>query len=48
VKGSETVVAALFAARNGAKEGRLLKYGNSGDVTKDYGSVVAYASLAFI
>jgi AmmeMemoRadiSam system protein B len=41
-------VAALFAARNGAKEGRLLKYGNSGDVTKDYGSVVAYASLAFI
>lgn len=40
--------AALFASKNGAKEGRLLKYGNSGEVTNDYGSVVAYASIAFL
>ena len=29
-------VAARFAKEHGAKEGRLLKYGSSGDVTKDY------------
>jgi AmmeMemoRadiSam system protein B len=41
-------VAALFARRGGAKEGRLLKYGNSGDATDDYKSVVAYASIVFL
>jgi MEMO1 family protein len=41
-------VAAGFAKECGAKEGRLLKYANSGDATKDYSSVVAYASIAFV
>ncbi len=41
-------VAALFARRNGAKAGVLLKYGNSGDSTNDYRSVVAYASIVFL
>ena len=41
-------VAARFAKARGAKEGRLLKYANSGDVTKDYASVVAYASIVFV
>jgi len=41
-------VAALFAAKNKAKKGVLLKYANSGDITKDYSSVVAYASMAFV
>ncbi|VVB76716.1 Memo-like protein [uncultured archaeon] len=40
-------VAALFAKAAGAKEGRLLKYANSGDVTKDKRAVVAYASIVF-
>ena len=31
----------------GAKRARLLKYGNSGDVTGDYREVVAYASIVF-
>jgi len=26
----------------------LLKYGNSGNMTNDYSSVVAYASIAFM
>lgn len=40
-------VAALFARRNKATAGELLRYANSGDVTNDYGSVVAYASICF-
>jgi MEMO1 family protein len=40
--------AALFAASKGAKEGVLLKYSNSGEMTNDYSSVVAYASIAFV
>ncbi len=40
-------VAAIFAKRNGASEGRLLKYATSGDVTGDNTSVVAYASIIF-
>jgi hypothetical protein len=40
-------VAARFAKSGGAREGRLLKYASSGDVTGDYSSVVAYASIAF-
>jgi hypothetical protein len=41
-------VAARFAKARGAKEGRLLKYASSGEVTRDYASVVAYASIAFV
>lgn len=40
-------VASLFARRSGAKSGMLLKYANSGDVSNDYDSVVAYASIVF-
>ncbi len=40
-------VAAMFARRSGAKSGMLLKYATSGDVTNDYSSVVAYASIVF-
>jgi AmmeMemoRadiSam system protein B len=40
-------VAAMFARRSGAKSGMLLKYATSGDVTNDYESVVAYASIVF-
>lgn len=41
-------VAALFAKEHGAKKGIILKYANSGDVTRDYNSVVAYLSMAFV
>ncbi|MGC8622566.1 MAG: MEMO1 family protein [Candidatus Micrarchaeia archaeon] len=41
-------VAMLYAKGKGAARGALLKYSNSGEVTKDFESVVAYASLAFI
>ena len=41
-------VAMLFAKQCGAKEGILLKYSNSGDVTGDYSSVVAYSSIALV
>jgi len=40
-------VATLFALHSGAKHAKLLRYANSGDVTKDYSSVVAYASIVF-
>ena len=40
-------VSAMFARNKGATAGHLLKYSNSGDVTGDYGSVVAYSSIAF-
>ncbi|MGC8572023.1 MAG: MEMO1 family protein [Candidatus Micrarchaeia archaeon] len=40
--------AALFSIKNKAKEARILNYSNSGNVTKDYISVVAYASIAFL
>lgn len=40
-------VATLFARRSGAKSGMLLTYATSGDVTHDYDSVVAYASIVF-
>jgi AmmeMemoRadiSam system protein B len=37
---------ALFAARRlGCTEAQLCRYGNSGDTTKDYASVVGYASI---
>lgn len=43
-----TTVAGMFAKELGATSGALLKYANSGDVTGDYGSVVAYSSIAFV
>ena len=40
--------AAMIAAKDlGASSGRLLKYATSGDVTRDYASVVGYAGLVF-
>ncbi len=39
--------AALCAKGAGAYSGTVMKYANSGEVTKDYGSVVAYASIVF-
>jgi len=43
-----TTVAAIYAKSAGSSKGILLKYSNSGDVTKDYSSVVAYASIVFV
>lgn len=40
-------VSAMFASWMGAKSGILLKYSNSGEITHDYQSVVAYSSIAF-
>ncbi len=40
-------VAMAHAARNGASAGVLLDRSDSGEVTKEYGSVVNYASFAF-
>ena len=42
-------IAALMTAvkRLGDQEGKLLKYATSGDVTRDYSSVVGYASIIF-
>lgn len=46
--GYGAIAAAMAAAkRRGATRAELLKYGNSGDVTGDYGSVVAYAGIVF-
>lgn len=41
------MVAIIYSKLKGGKEARVLKYANSGDVTKDYGEVVAYCSVAF-
>ncbi|MDE1871444.1 MAG: AmmeMemoRadiSam system protein B [Candidatus Micrarchaeota archaeon] len=41
-------VAMLFAKHSGSKRGAVLKYSNSGYATKDYSSVVAYSSIAFV
>ncbi len=40
-------IATLYSKLKGGKEARVLKYANSGDVTKDYSEVVAYCSIAF-
>ncbi|MCL4436665.1 MAG: MEMO1 family protein [Thaumarchaeota archaeon] len=42
-------IAAVMAATKelGATDGRLLKYGTSGDITGDYSSVVGYSSIVF-
>jgi AmmeMemoRadiSam system protein B len=39
---------ALYAKSKNANKGELLNYSNSGEVTTDYDSVVAYASLIFL
>ena len=41
-------VSGMFAKRVGARSGVLLRYANSGDITKDYKSVVAYSSIVFV
>ena len=41
-------VSAMFAKEMGAKSGILLRYSNSGEITGDYRSVVAYSSIAFL
>lgn len=41
-------VAMMFAKDRGAKKGIILDYSNSGDITNNYQSVVAYSSVAFI
>ncbi|MGC8647337.1 MAG: AmmeMemoRadiSam system protein B [Candidatus Micrarchaeia archaeon] len=41
-------VAMLFAKARGARKGIILKYGNSGDSTGDYTSVVEYSASAFV
>jgi hypothetical protein len=46
--GYGAIATAIAAAKQrGATRAELLKYGNSGDVTGDYGSVVAYAGIVF-
>lgn len=40
------MVAILYSKLMKGKEARVLKYANSGDVTKDYHEVVAYCSIA--
>jgi MEMO1 family protein len=41
-------VSMIFAKHMGAQKGLVLKYNNSGDKTRDYSSVVAYSSIAFV
>ena len=49
VCGYGPIAAAMAAARAlGLKSGELIRYMNSGDVTKDYSSVVAYAAIGFL
>ncbi|MFX0201906.1 MAG: AmmeMemoRadiSam system protein B [Candidatus Hodarchaeota archaeon] len=46
--GYAPIVASMaFAKEKGAKSGKLMKYTTSGDVTGDYGHVVAYSSIIF-
>jgi len=49
VCGFGPIAAAMSAARAlGLTKGELISYSNSGDVTKDYSSVVAYAAMGFL
>jgi MEMO1 family protein len=46
--GGGAAIAVMLAARTiGATTGRILKYGNSGDVSGDYAQVVGYLAAAF-
>jgi hypothetical protein len=47
--GYGAIASTMIACKElGAKQGKLLKYATSGDVTGDKGSVVGYASIVFI
>ncbi len=47
--GHGPIAAAIaYAKSQGAKQGKLLNYSNSGAASGDYGSVVAYASIALV
>jgi len=49
VCGYGPIAVAMAAARSiGLKSGELIKYMNSGDLTRDYSSVVAYAAIGFL
>jgi AmmeMemoRadiSam system protein B len=49
VCGYGPIAVAMSAALSlGLKSGELIRYMNSGDVTKDYSSVVAYAAIGFL
>jgi AmmeMemoRadiSam system protein B len=49
VCGYGPIAVAMSAAHTlGLKSGELIKYMNSGDVTKEYSSVVAYAAIGFV
>ncbi len=46
--GYAPIITTIIAAKKlGAKRAELLKYTNSGDIIKDYSSVVAYAAIVF-
>jgi hypothetical protein len=46
--GFAPIMSAVFYSKlKGAKSAKLVKYANSGDVSRDYSSVVAYASIEF-
>lgn len=46
--GGGAAIAVMLAARQlGARDGRVLKYANSGDVSGDYSAVVGYLAAAF-
>jgi AmmeMemoRadiSam system protein B len=49
VCGYGPIAVAMAAAKSlGLNKGELISYTNSGDVTKDYSSVVAYAAIGFL
>ncbi len=45
--GAGPITIMLYYLKNEKVDAKLLKYGNSGDVTGDYSEVVAYASISF-
>ncbi len=45
--GVGAITSLLYYLKSQKIKGRLLKYGNSGDITGDYAEVVAYASISF-
>jgi hypothetical protein len=46
--GAPIVAAMIYAERMGAKQARVLKYENSGDVTGDHSRVVGYSADVFV
>jgi len=47
VCGYGPIAACVSSVKSKAKEGKLLKYASSGDITGDYAQVVAYAAITF-